>query len=139
LDQLPDTFALETTLDLAGAPYVVVRADPQTKAEFAKNKRLSVGLRRLERVDPKKILFSLPTICGAALPRTSAAAAHDDVVILHEDDWRQCELISNSHSGDISAELAAIRHIRAEEAATAGWRKIHLREGITHPLPVGTT
>lgn len=139
LEQLPDTFELDTKLEMAGAPYVVVRANPLTKAEFANTKRLWVYLRRLEALDPKKILFSLPTISGAALPRTSAAPAGDGVVILHEDDWRQCEFVSTDQSGEISRELAEIRRIQAEEAAEVGWRKLHVRERITHPLPAGVT
>jgi hypothetical protein len=106
LDQLPDTFALDTTLDMAGAPYVVVRAEPTTKAEFSKTKRLSIGLRRLESLDPKKILFSLPTISGSALPKTVAIAARNDIVTIHEDDWRQCEFVSRDHSGRSAASLA---------------------------------
>lgn len=139
LDQLPDTFALDTELDLAGSHYVVVRAEPQTKAEFAKTKQLTVGLRRLEKLDPKSILFSLPSICGAALPQRSVATISGDVVILHEDDWRQCEFVATSQSNDISAELSGIRQIHSDAAEAVGWRKIHVRERIAHPLPVGTT
>lgn len=139
LDQLPDTFALETELDLAGSHYVVVRAEPQTKVEFAKTKRLTVGLRRPEMLDPKSILFSLPSICGAALPKASVAAIPGDVVVLHEDDWRQCEFVASSQSDDISLELSGIRKIHSDEAAAVGWRKIHVRERIARPLPVGTT
>lgn len=139
LDQLPDTFALDTTLDMAGAPYVVVRAEPMTKAEFSKTKRLSIGLRRLESLDPKTILFSLPTISGSALPKTFASASRNDIVTIHEDDWRQCEFISCVHSAEISAELAGIQNIRTNEAAAVGWRKIHLRERIAAPLPAGVT
>lgn len=139
LDPLPDTFALDTELDLAGSHYVVVRAEPQTKLEFAKTKRLTVGLRRLESLDPKSILFSLPSICGTALPRTSGSGMPGDVVILHEDDWRQCGFVASHQSDSIASELSAILWIHSDEAATVGWRKIHVRERIAHPLPIGTT
>jgi len=138
-EQLPDTFALETELDIAGAHYFFVRAEPQTKAEFAKTKQLTIGLRRVELVDPQKILFSLPTICGSALPMASSAPISGDVVVLHEDDWRQCEFVASSLIAEISAELAAIRRIHCKEAAAVGWRKIHVRERIAHPLPDRTT
>jgi hypothetical protein len=138
LDQLPDTFALDTDLDLAGSHFVVVRADPQTKAEFAETKRLTVGLRRAERAEPKDILFSVPSICGAALPIASTAASiSGDVIVLHEDDWRQCEFVACSQSAEISAELSGIRQIHSDAAAAGAWRKIHVRERIAHPLPAG--
>jgi hypothetical protein len=139
VEQLPDTFALDTTLDLAGQPYSVVSAEPLTKAEFAKTKRLSVGLRRLETLDPNKILFSLPSICGAALPSLLPSTRQDGIVVLHEDDWRQCEFISRAHADDVSAELAGIQHVHENERASVGWRKIHVRERIPHPMPPGTT
>src|SRR5262249_54384615 len=139
LGQLPDTFALDTQLDLAGSPYVVVRAEPQTKVEFARTKRLTVRLRRVERFDPKEILFSMPSICGSAKPVGSSASITGDVIVLHEDDWRQCEFVTCSQSAEISAELSDIRRIHSEAAAAVGWRKVHVRERIAKPLAVGTT
>lgn len=122
---------------MAGVPYVVVRAEPLTKVEFAKTKRLTISLRRIEMLDPKEILFSLPTICGAALPKILVAAADEDRVVLHEDDWRQCEFVSICQSNDISAEIADIRKIHSEATAAVGWRNIHVRERIVQPLPAG--
>jgi hypothetical protein len=137
-EQLPETFALDTTLDLAGTSYVVVRADPTTKVEFALTKRLTVALRRVEVFAPKDILFSLPTICGAALPHTVATASHGDAVVLHEDDFRQCEFVASRYHQEISDELADIQRIHREQAASVGFRKLHLRERIPHPLRAGT-
>ena len=102
LDQLPDTFALDTELDIGGSRYFVVRAEPQTKAEFAKTRRLMVALRRVEKVGTRaeqKILFSLPSICGAALPSATGASISGDVVVLHEDDSRQCEFVASRQRG----------------------------------------
>jgi hypothetical protein len=137
--QLPDTFALGTELEMAGSHYSVVSAEPQAKADFAKTKRLTVRLRRLEMPDPKSFVFSQPTICGADLPEASVAAIPGDIVILHEDDWRKCEFVASSQSDDISVELSGIRQIHSDEAAAVGWRKVHVRERIARPLPVGTT
>ena len=52
LDRLPDTFARDTELNLGGSHYVVVRANPQTKAEFAQTRKLAVRLRRVEKSTP---------------------------------------------------------------------------------------
>jgi hypothetical protein len=139
LDQLPDTFALDTELHIGEDHFVVVSAEPQTKREFARTRRLTVGLRRVEPVSPEDILFSLPSICGSALPEGPEAPVLGDVIVLHEDDWRQCELIACRHREDIAAELQAIREICATAAAAVGWRKIHVRERISRPLPSGLT
>lgn len=138
LAQLPDTFAVDTDLEIAGQHYVVVRAEPQTKAAFAKTKRLAVTLRKVEAIDPRKILFSMPSLCGAALPATVSGEAPPGALVLHEDDWRQCELVSTDLAADVSAELASIRRIHATAAEKVGWRELHVRERISHPLPRGT-
>jgi hypothetical protein len=139
LDQLPDTFARNTQLDMAGAHYVVAAANPLTKPEFAKTRRLTVRLQKVEMVDPNSLLFTLPSICGVALPMTAPGPASADVVVLHEDDWRQCEFVDVSRHQDISAELAAIRHVRATSAVGVGFRDVHVRDRISDPLPKGIT
>jgi hypothetical protein len=138
LEQLPDTFALQTDLDIAGQSYIVMRAEPQTKDRFAKTKCLTVTLRKVERVDPKKILFSMPSICNSALPVTEPSGGAESVYVFHEDDWRQCEFISVRYAGEISAELAAIRHVHSAARSGSGWREIHVRDRIVSPLAAGT-
>jgi hypothetical protein len=137
LDQLPDTFAVDTNLEMSGVPFVVVRAQPQTKTEFSRTKRLTVTLRKVEQLDPKQILFSLPSICGAALPGTAQANDFGDIIVLHEDDWRQCEFVANSLHDAIDADLSGVRRIHLEAAVKVGWREIHVREKIQEPLPPG--
>jgi hypothetical protein len=46
LERLPETFAVDTELKMAGASYVVVSAVPPTKAEFSAGKQLKVVLRK---------------------------------------------------------------------------------------------
>jgi len=138
-EQLPDSFALDTELDLAGSHYVVVRAEPQTKSEFSKSKRLTVMLRHVETVNPQDVLFSMPSICGAALPAAARGLISGEAIVLREDDWRQCEFVATAHSTEVSAELSAIRHIHSNAAASVGWKEIHVRERIAHPLAPGTT
>lgn len=135
--QLPDTFALDTSLDLGGERYAVVRAEPPTKTQFASERRLTLFLRKVEAVDPKDILFSLPTICGAALPESAPGQPAGAVAVLHEDDWRQCEFVALDHAQAISAELEAIQEIYATASVDIGWRRLHVRERIPHPLPRG--
>jgi hypothetical protein len=46
LERLPETFVADTELNLAGARYVVVRAEPNTKEEFKRTRQLKVALRK---------------------------------------------------------------------------------------------
>jgi hypothetical protein len=137
LERLPDTFARNTELDIAGTQYVVTGAEPETKAAFAKTKRLTVTLRKVEHVDPKKILFTLPSICNSALPATEPGRDQGRVHVLHEDDWRQCEYVAVADAGEISRELEAVRRIHATASTAHGWREIHVRKRIPSPLAPG--
>jgi hypothetical protein len=46
IERLPATFAVNLELKMAGATYVVVSAEPSTKAEFYASKQLKVVLRK---------------------------------------------------------------------------------------------
>jgi len=85
LERLPDSFALETTLDIGEKKFNVMDAQPQTKDLFAKTGTLRLRLRQVEMMDPKKILFSLPSICASALPDCAPSEpARDHTLLLHK-------------------------------------------------------
>lgn len=46
LERLPETFGVDTELKMAGASYVVVRAEPPTKAEFSASNELKVIVKK---------------------------------------------------------------------------------------------
>ena len=46
LERLPETFEVDTQLEMAGDSYIVVRAEPPTKAEFSSTNELKVIVRR---------------------------------------------------------------------------------------------
>jgi hypothetical protein len=46
LERLPETFGIDTELNMDGARYLVVRAEPRTKDEFRKNRHLKVILKK---------------------------------------------------------------------------------------------
>jgi hypothetical protein len=76
IGQLPDTFAIETQLDIAKQKYMVVKSEPPTKAEFSKTGKLVNTLRKVEAIDPSKMLFSLPTRrSGPFTPITTSRSA----------------------------------------------------------------
>jgi hypothetical protein len=87
---------------------------------------------QVQYIDPSEILFSLATI-SAELPATGAEAARPGDLILHEDDWRQLELVASVHSTVITAQFAAVREIHAERTGV-GFARIHVREEPRAPL-----
>lgn len=130
---LPETFELETTLHLGDGDWSVIHAEPSTKAEFMNSGKLTVRVRKVEKIDLSELLYSLPSICDR-LPDVSDAATSGDEFILVEDDWRQFELVSRAFADDADAEIAAIRGIHEDERAGFGWRKIHVRKRPDPPI-----
>ena len=91
-------------------------------------------LRRIESVDPQKILFSLPTIWHA-YPPTEGPLLEGRELLLHEDDWRQVELVSLSQEGVVDEELAEIAEVLdTSRVEGVGFRKIHVRKRLEQPL-----
>ena len=146
-EQLPATFDVDTTLSLAGDSWSVVRAEPCTAVEFLAGGRLMLTLSRVMSVSPHDILYSLPTLCDG-LPAIDPATAGVDLLQLHEDDWRQLELVSIDLADVVAAELAAVRRVYDVHAVTgadgglAGFRDLHVRRRpeapLIPPLPVTT-
>ena len=128
---LPESFEINTTLHLGDADWSVIDAVPRTRPEYSKSGLLTLRLRRVEKVDSRKILFSLPSICDR-LPAIGGGARSSSDCILAEDDWRQFELVSRQFAAESDAEMEAIRRIHEHERAEVGWRKIHVRR---HPDP----
>lgn len=136
--ELPESFELDTTLHLGSENWSVVEARPKTRAEFAKTTTLTLRLRRIEMVDPKTILFSLPSLCDS-IPGIGDLPLIGNEFILAEDDWRQFELISNSLARDVDDEIEKIRAIHENAAAKVGWREIHVRTKPEAPLDCQVT
>ncbi len=92
-------------------------------------------------VDPKPILFSLPTI-NDSLPSVTVndrILRRDQDLTIHEDDWRQFEAVSQDYDDAIRAELEDIQLIYEEKSKQAGeyllFTEIHVRKRIPIPFP----
>ncbi len=128
--QLPETFEVATTLHLAGGDWQVERAEPVTRAEFAETGQLTIWMRAVVQVDPQALLYSLPTLETLQPPLGDPG----DGLWMHEDDWRQIELVSARFAPEIAVELAAIRAVHAEDKRGPGFTRLHVRERIPEPL-----
>lgn len=135
---LPESFELETTLNLGNEDWTVVDAQPLSRVEYARSKLLTLRLRRVEMVDPSTLLFSLPSICDA-IPGVSDLPISGDEFALAEDDWRQFELVSKDFLQDVDEEILQIRNIHENASAQVGWREIHVRSKLEFPIacPLG--
>ena len=84
--------------------------------------------------DPKDWLYSVPTICDE-IPRAllPASGVEGQVYRLHEDDWRQFELVSLAHMSSVDLNLAEIRNVR-EQRIGPGFPSVHARPEPRDPL-----
>jgi hypothetical protein len=134
-DQLPDSLAIETSLQIKGSNWSVTRADPENKSDFIKAKKLKVFVLPVSSVPPGEIYFSLPTISNDIGGVAGEALPNENIFALHEDDWRQIEFVSTQFDRMIDEEVADIRRIYEQERLASGpFKKVHIRKRIVNPL-----
>jgi hypothetical protein len=131
--QLPDTFELETTLDMPGGKYQVTNATPKNKPEFQKTGKLEIYLHKIEFIDPSKLLYSLPTIENSIFD-SCQTENYENTYKIHEDDWRQLEFISRNLLDDVNSEFTKIHDIYQNYRAGVGFSKVHIRQAVPNPL-----
>ncbi len=134
IEQLPDTFEIDATLDIGNDKWTIVNAIPIKKEEFIKTGKLSLFLSKVEFMNPKDILFSLPSINDVIGSISKSRNKIDQYYKIHEDDWRQIELVSNHHEEKINNELNSIIEIYNNSREEYGFKKIHVRKEIIKPL-----
>ncbi len=132
-NDLPESFELETTIQLAGSSWMVADAIPKNRAQYSKFKTLTLRLNELMYVDPQTILASLPTICNVIAPVGNHLLTGREVV-LHEDDWQQFEFVSKQLVSEIDQEIESIRQIYANESVGGGFRRLHVRKLIDRSI-----
>lgn len=130
-EQLPESFALPTTLHLGSDDWDVEEADPSERAGYVSSGRLRLVVRKIETMDPSQILFSLPTLEDALPPLREGDGT--GALALHEDDWRQHEFVSGRLRPEIEAELEQIRTIHSQQVGI-GYERVHVRSRIPQPL-----
>jgi hypothetical protein len=132
-ENLPDTFALNTTMHLGAEDWEVVSANPIQKNEFLKTHKLRLVLRKVMMIDPKKVFFTLPSLCDYLGETTSQPKTGKELEI-HEDSWRNIEIISPKFENEIDSDLREIFQVHQEESVGAGFKKLVVREKIEFPL-----
>ena len=130
-EQLPESFEGATTFFIGDLDWNVEHAEPMTRAEFVASGHLRVVLREVEKVDPKQILFSLPTLENALPDMIDGDAGR--ALAFADDDWRQREYVSARFTPEIQAERADIARVY-ETHTGVGFRELHVRKRIPEPL-----
>jgi hypothetical protein len=131
--QLPESFSKPTSVQIEGVEYDVIRAEPSDAASYLKSARLKLWVRKRVFVPLNRILFSLPTITDR-LPSLVEASGKGDFFDLHEDDWRQVELVSSEVVDLVDAEIAEISRVHQEARVEWGWSRMHVRREPARPL-----
>lgn len=135
LEQLPEQFEIRTTVNLRGDDWIIEDATPMHASEFAKTGELTVKMSKLEQLDPKELLYSLPTISMEWPPIAPQSDFTAFDLTLHEDDWRQREFLPPNTQPLVEEELAAIaaiwhkHRINVDETMHA-FDQIHVRRAV---------
>jgi len=91
-------------------------------------------------IDPQKLLFSVSTINDALPNRFTENVPSKATVVIHEDNWRQCEFISSKQRKLIDDELRDIDEIWKSQSVKVGeftaFRKVHIRKRIITPINI---
>lgn len=135
VEQLPDTFEIDTTMHLGKDDWRVVGAEPPQKTQFKQSGKLSLFLSKVEitNIDPKELLYSLPTISND-IAGVENAKSLENVVILREDDWRQFEFVGREYESSIESEFKSISDIYKNHHVGMGFKELHVRKIIPAPL-----
>lgn len=133
--QLPESFSAATTLNLGKDDWQVIEAAPVTAAEFVASRRLTLRMRKLQAIDPREILFSLPTVADV-VPQVvpPAAGAPEPLLTLHEDDWLQLELVPEEVAERTQPDLDAIAKVLSTARKGPGFERLHIRKALPAPF-----
>ena len=63
-----------------------------------------------------------------------ALRSGEEVFQIHEDDWRQLELVSRAFEHEIHSELADIRAVYEDRTPGGAFVRVHVRERVPSPL-----
>ena len=135
--QLPETFSIPTTMHIRDDDWNVEEAIPENSIDFIKSKSLILKMRKVEKMNPKDICFTLPTISNE-YPLTVAMPTQTEYDIqIHEDDYRQNEFLNMSAWPLIEKEFIGIRDIWEHHSKQSNentlFKKCHVRNIIGSP------
>lgn len=137
-DQLPESFEHETRMTLEGVEWSVVEADPVHSSDFIKKGQLTLKMSKIEYMDPKELLYSLPSIANELPATFKPVSTIGNPYVISEDDWRQLEFFNPSSLPLIEQELEAINQVKESssvdlEDSMLAFSDCHVRASIGGP------
>lgn len=110
-DQLPETFSVQTTMHIQDEDWNIEEAIPENATEFIQTKSLVLKMRKVEKMNPNDIWFSLPTISNEFPQIVEMTNKTDFDITIHEDDYRQREFLNISSLSAVKQEFVGIKDI----------------------------
>lgn len=141
IEQLPKSFEAETTMYISNEAWKAVKAEPITSEEFAVTKQLSLYLDKInvEKINASEILYSIPTI-NDEIPEIAVNSSKLDknVFEIHEDAWRQVEVIPDERQDIVDINFGEIAKIYEGQSKDVddliAFKEIYVRKGFNNPL-----
>lgn len=136
-DQLPETFSVQTTMHIQDADWNIEQAIPENSIDFIKTKSLVLKMRKIEKMDPTDIWYTLPTISNEFAQTEPKIEKSDLDINIHEDDYRQKEFLNVNSLPKIEEEFKRIKEIwtnyskKSEEYTL--FKNCHVRKTIGSP------
>lgn len=80
-------------------------------------------------VDPKAILFSVPTLSNDIAPLVPVEGRPGEGdLIFHEDEWSQIEFLPRSHLDEVKRMLKEFKAFEQANRVQHGWRNVYVRK-----------
>ena len=133
-NSLPETFALNTAVNLGGQEWQIVQANPMTRAEYVQRGSLTLTLAKVMQMPVKDILYSLPTIYNSLPAMQAQTMPGIDVLTLNADLWRCVEFVPKAQQAAIDKEFQAIAIIYADRREGQGFNNLHVRTTPAAPI-----
>lgn len=111
VEELPESFALKTQLDLGIGVWSVERAEPEHASEFRASGALVLWLERVEtrpEIPVEDELLFAPAAMHQLPKLDQSAELTDEMLFLYGEDWRQNELVSTAHRAKLEAEFSKL-------------------------------
>ena len=136
-EQLPESFSTPTMLHVQDEDWAVDEAVPEDSKDFVKSKNLVLKIRKVYRMNPNEIWFTMPTISSEFPPLSPKLKDTEFDLHIHEDVYRQKEFLRPEALAKIEIEFKGIKDIWANFSKKSDeyslFRKTHVRKTIGKP------
>jgi len=98
--------------------------------EQSSDSQESKTLKDDQTMDARQILYTLPTICEKLPPMEKAAQLPTEAIRIHEDYWRQIELVPIAYRSGVEEQLKSFIAFRDAHKKGEGYSEIFIRKNV---------